>query len=379
MKIGILSLVLSTNYGGIIQAYALQTILERMGHEVIVLNKDRNMYLSAYRRYLSACKYFIFKHLRKKNVAYFNPQQVNEKRIEREKNTQQFIDKYIHTRVVKEIKKGILEDVDCIIVGSDQVWRPIYFNKLWGADIPDAYLRFVSNKKIRKYAYAASFGTDEWEYSASETIKCSHLLKDFSAVSVRESSAIQLCKQKLSREDVHLVLDPSFLLEKEDYIKLINELDPPKSPGNLMCYILDETPEKKRLINTIGLKKGLTPFYTNSKVEDFNAPQTERVQPPLENWLRGFIDAEFVITDSYHACIFSIIFNKPFVVVGNKKRGISRFYSLLDSLSLSQNIILSTEDYDGAFSYEIPIESLKKCHNLKKLSLKFLNDHFKIH
>ena len=141
-----------------------------------------------------------------------------------------------------------------------------------------------------------------------------------------------------------------------------------------MCYIIDETTQKIRLIDMIGLKNGLTPFYTNSKVEDFNAPQAERVQPPLENWLRGFIDAEFVVTDSYHACIFSIIFNKPFVVVGNKKRGISRFYSLLHSLSLSQNIILSTEDYDGAFTYEIPIESLKKCHNLKKISLKFLND-----
>ena len=373
MKIGILSLVLSTNYGGILQAYALQTILERMGHEVIVLNKDRNMYLSAYRRCLSACKYYIYKHLIKKNVTYFNPQQVNEKRIEREKNTQQFIDKYIHTRVVKEIKKGILEDVDCIIVGSDQVWRPIYFNKLWGADIPDAFLRFVSNKEIRKYAYAASFGTDEWEYSASETTICSNLIRDFNAVSVREVSAISLCKEKLNREDASLVLDPTFLLNKEDYIQLVEKGQTPHSPGDMMCYILDETKEKKTLVDHIAQEKGYTPFHTNSLADNPFAPQEKRIQPPLEQWIRGFMDAKFIITDSYHACIFSIIFKKPFIVLGNQERGLSRFYSLLDSMHLRQNLIVSPDEYNVYFPYTIPEDAYKTYLKLKEQSMAFLS------
>lgn len=372
MKIGILSLVLSTNYGGIIQAYALQTVLEQMGHQVVVVNKDRDQHISTFRYFLVYLKYLFNRYLRRKDIKFVNSNQLNRKRIERERFTQQFIDNYIHARVVKGINNQTFEDVDCIIVGSDQVWRPIYFQKLWGADIADAFLRFVNNPNIRKYAYAASFGTDKWEFTTSDTTTCAKLIKDFDAVSVREKSALLLCKEHLKRDNATLVLDPSFLLDKEDYIHLVKKKKTPHSPGDLMCYVLDETKEKKALINRISKERGYTPFYTNSQAELAEAPQEKRIQPPLEQWLRGFMDAKFVITDSYHACVFSIIFNKPFIVIGNHERGLSRFSSLLESLSLYQNLILSVDEYDSLSSYEIPEESYIRYEKLKAQSFAFL-------
>lgn len=108
----------------------------------------------------------------------------------------------------------------------------------------------------------------------------------------------------------------------------------PKSKGNLLCYILDETEEKKALIKRIADEKGLKPFNVKSQSDDINSPVSERIQPPLEQWLRGFYDAEFVVTDSFHACVFSILFNKPFIVYGNIERGLSRFTSFLEIFGL---------------------------------------------
>lgn len=71
-------------------------------------------------------------------------------------------------------------------------------------------------------------------------------------------------------------------------------------------------------------------------MEDWSAPLAERIQPPVEQWLRGFMDAELVVTDSFHACVFSILFHKPFVVVGNKERGLARVKSLLKMFGLEE-------------------------------------------
>ena len=73
----------------------------------------------------------------------------------------------------------------------------------------------------------------------------------------------------------------------------------------------------------------------------------ERIQPPMESWLKGFYDAKFVMTDSFHACVFSIIFNKPFIVYANKQRGYARFQSLLKMFGLENRLIYKIEDYDG--------------------------------
>ena len=343
MKIGILTLPLHTNYGGILQAYALQTVLERMGHEVHVIEKEkRPLSINKYKMPLTYGKR-IAKNLMGKKVPIFYEQKYNREQPIIRQYTDQFIEKYIHLIKYKEFSDIKESEYDAIVVGSDQVWRPKYFGI---NQIEQAYLRFAENWNIKRMAYAASFGTDEWEYTTKQTSICGELLKRFDAVSVREDSGVKLCKEHFGVEAKH-VLDPTMLLNKEDYIKLFEANKTPKSQGNLLCYFLDETNEKKELIKRIAEEKGLIPFNVKSKSDDINSPISERVQPPLEQWLRGFYDAEFVVTDSFHACVFSILFNKPFIVYGNRKRGLSRFESLLNIFGLKNLLIANISEYQN--------------------------------
>lgn len=126
------------------------------------------------------------------------------------------------------------------------------------------------------------------------------------------------------------------LLDVQDYVDLVKRADVPKSKGTLLCYILDETELITDLISRLADETGLIPFRGNSRVDDWSAPLAERIQPPVEQWLRGFMDAELVVTDSFHACVFSILFHKPFVVVGNKGRGLTRVKSLLKIFGLEK-------------------------------------------
>lgn len=340
MKIGILTLPLHTNYGGILQAYALQTVLERMGHEVVVLDRPfHRKGLSIKKKITYYPKRFIKRYiLFRKNVRILQEEYVERVQPIVEQNTKLFIDKYIHIRTVNNINTISDKEFDAIVVGSDQIWRPTPHHNIY-----DAYLEFALTWNIKKIAYAVSFGTDCWEYSEQETTKCNDLVKQFDGISVREESGIELCSKYLNVES-ELVLDPTLLLDKKDYMDLINNRRT-KESHFLLVYILDMTEEKQRLVDKISKEKNLIPLVVNSKVENLQAELNERIQPPVENWIQGFCDADFVITDSFHACAFSIIFNKQFLVYGNASRGLARFKSLLSIFNLSNRFITSTNDY----------------------------------
>lgn len=337
MKIGILTLPLHTNYGGILQAYALQTVLERMGHEVVVFDKILpEPSLPLWKCPFVYSKRLVNKLLGRKDNIVFLEQYVSKIKPIIQQNTNKFIKNYIHRVSFKTFAKIPNADTfNAIIVGSDQVWRPIYF----GEDhVDDAYLAFARGWNIKRIAYAASFGVDKWEYSPLQTETCKSLLHNFDAISVREESGVKLCRECLECK-AQLVLDPTMLLDKSDYVKIIKTSNVPKSKGNLLVYILDETPDKTALIKNIADKYNLKPFRVGSNTENIHALLNERIQPPVEEWLRGFYDAEFVITDSFHACVFAILFEKQFVVIGNKKRGMSRFFSLLSQFGLENRLI----------------------------------------
>lgn len=378
MKIGILSLVLHTNYGGILQSYALQTVLERMGHEVVVFDKDRSFHKTVFRQGLTFAIFLTFKYIFRKNVVYHNLCKLDRERRKREQNTQTFINKYIHRIIVKNIGEDLLGDIDAIVVGSDQVWRPKYFKSQWAIGIEQAFLQFACSSQIKRIAYAPSFGTGDWEYSEAETEKCKQLLQLFNAVSVRERSAMTLCEKKLCRSDVKLVLDPTLLLSKQDYIRLVEKSGIGKSHGNMLCYILDDSEEKQSLVRRIAKERNFTPFQTNSQIENPYASPKERIQPPVEQWIRGFMDADFILTDSFHACIFSIIFKKPFIVVGNKERGMARFESLLSMFSLEKNLVYDINEYDSSSTYDVGADACIALEKLKIESLSFLTQSLKI-
>ena len=168
------------------------------------------------------------------------------------------------------------------------------------------------------------------------------------------------------------------LLEKEEYIKLYEKTKTAKSEGTLFCYILDRGKTKDAIINHVAREKRLMPFFVNSRHEEPDAPLEERIQQPVEKWLRAFYDAEFVITDSFHACVFSIIFNKPFIVYGNKDRGLARFNSLLSIFELEERIVSTKEEALKALTAPIDWNKVNLIHEQwKEKSMSFLIENLK--
>ena len=370
MKIGILTLPLHTNYGGILQAYALQTVLERMGHEVVVMDRSPYKKLSLTQKLQYYPKRIIKKFLLWRNESVFIEEELNKAYPIVSQFTQTFIDNYIHRTEINNLASLPKNSFDAIVVGSDQVWRPMYYGK-----IENAYLEFTGGWDIKRISYAPSFGTADWEYTTEQTVNCAKLLGKFDAVSAREVSGVKLCKQQFNIDAVH-VLDPTFLLDADDYIQVVNKFGISKSKGTLLNYILDESEEKNSLIDKVAQERGLKPFRVNSKIESLNAELEDRIQPPVEQWIRGFYDAEFVVTDSFHACVFSIIFNKPFLVVGNKARGLARFESLLEIFDLKDRLVTSVDELDIEKFNDFDWQKTNSILNTKReKSINFLKIH----
>lgn len=195
----------------------------------------------------------------------------------------------------------------------------------------------------------------------------------FDAVSVREENGVKLCKQYFEVDAIH-VLDPTMLLDANDYIELFKQKQTPKSRGNLLNYVLDETDEIKNLIQKVASENKMIPFAVNNPYEnDDTKPLNQRIKPSVETWLRGFYDADFVITDSFHACVFSIIFKKQFIVVGNKERGMARFASLLKMFGLEERLV--DEKFDIKTLQPIDYDKVYNLYGqLRERSLHFLSE-----
>lgn len=260
-------------------------------------------------------------------------------------HTNRFIRKNIHHYYKKVWDTNIVSHFDAVVVGSDQVWRPIFYYR----PIEEAFLSFLGDAKIKRVAYAASFGVDHCEYTEEQRKSCSSLLKKFDAISVRESSGVQLCQEYFDTKAVQ-VLDPTLLLSADDYRALIKRGKTQPSNGNLLVYMIDRTKEKEAFVERIAQEEGLTPFWMSCEADDETLPLEQRIKMPVEQWLRSFDDAEFVLTDSFHGCVFSIIFRKQFLAIGNKERGLSRFQSLLTLFSLQDRLILSPDEYKSNLS-----------------------------
>ena len=371
MKIGILTLPLHTNYGGILQAYALQTILSRMGHEVRVLDYDNTKPLKI--PILQAPFVYskrILKNLLGKKICVFYEYVYNRNLHLIRQHTNAFIKNRISRYPIKKFSQIRKDDFDAFVVGSDQVWRPKYFESLFKSSIDNAYLSFTKGWDVLRYSYAASFGVDVWEYSDKQTRECSNYLANFNAVAVRERSAVELCADKFNISANH-VLDPTMLLSQEDYLSLI-PLNRPRYDGQIMTYLLDQTDAKMHLVNLIEKETGYKSFSTKSPSYSENI--TELIVPPVERWIQGFRDANLIITDSFHACVFSIIFKKPFLVLINSDRGATRFKSLLKLYNLEDRILRSnqilTKDY---IERPIPSSVYDIMDKFKLESMEFLN------
>lgn len=303
-KIAIITHPLQYNYGGVLQAFALSSILSKYGKVCVIRNtksiKDVVKYLLDW---LVPFHRFKHRYIKEKFVS-FNNLEDKLKRL----------------------------DIDVVVIGSDQVWRASYAieNMTFG--------QFLSNDSpIRLIAYAASFGTNQWEFNDSQTEQLQNEIRKFSCISVREQSGVDLCSRYLNAK-AQWVLDPTLLLDKKYYMKFVKT---EKVHNKCFCYLLDyENFFNRSMMNQMAKELGCEV----DKVHLVKNKLLKRILPTLtiSGWLSKIYNAKMVLTDSFHGCVFCIIFNKSFFVLENEKGGNDRIYSLLKLLRLENRIVKGT-------------------------------------
>lgn len=350
MRIGILTQHFYKNYGGILQNWALQQVLSGLGHEPLTFEHD-TCYTK--RRWLMR----VAKHIISERSLKRIPEYPYKGRIGH-KPFIDFILKHINSETVRVFTSNIEKEygIDAFIVGSDQVWRPV-FNQ---GRLYNMYLDFAS-EPVKKIAYSASFGVSRWEYNKKQTKKCRILVHRFNAVSVREDSAIALCQEHLG-VNAELVLDPTLLLDMKDYERICHNT--PKKEPYIFVYALRLNDDIIKLSDKMA--KELKTY-----VKIIQAGNKLKREDCIEDWIASFRDAAYIVTDSFHGMAFSIIFNKPFLIVKNESGGNARYYSLLKQLGLENRIVDKINCLPEIdINWEIVNEKRK---NLKESSIHFLN------
>lgn len=379
MKIGILTLVPYDNYGGILQGYALQTTLDRMGHNAYILRTKLYNYQSQGQIIKNTVKLAIKKYiLRKNNVPYINIYQYKNYIVHR---ISPFISNNIKfTRQFKsseDLYKFVNEEnFDAFVVGSDQTWRPNL-----SPDLYHMFIDFLPVEDTRKrIAYAASFGVDYNDFTSEQLNKCKPLLQLFDAVSVREKSGVRLCRD-LFGVDADNVLDPTMLLDKEDYLALIKDYTPIYPDINFMQYVFFFNHEENQILAKVSnllemkptnlmTKRFLDQVYRKNQIDD-------AVFYPVEEWIYCYSHSKFVITDSFHGTVFCLIFNVPFLVVSPEAP--TRLQSLLETYGLEDRLIMK----ENEITKELLLSKIdwniinQKCSQLKTQSILYLTKNLK--
>lgn len=341
----------SGNYGCALQALALQATVRKLGHDAVTVLTRRHYSMAGVP--LSEKSYkFINKVLPKRFV---RSRYINEGR---RAPFEEFINRNVSTHISSlppspsDLKA--LNNFGAYIVGSDQVWREEY------AEIPSNLFNYVTSTDPKLISYAASFGRDDFSLSELKVLqKYSSLASRFRAVSVREKSGVAICEKVWGQKAVH-VIDPTLLLEPEDYRAIVATSPPPNNfdgPG-VFEYVLDKTDRtaaySNQIMSLLGLDSSALVKYATDEDHDKSHQQKRAIRvPSVEEWINNIDKASFVVTDSFHGCCFAILFNKPFIALGNPERGQARFTSLLSIFGLEHRLVSSPEDLPALVKEEI--------------------------
>lgn len=363
MRIGILTLPFDANYGGVLQAWALQIILKRMGHDVEVFNLRSKNYHSWY-----MMPFVWFYRTAKKMVGLLNSSIFWEYKYAKEERHKygliyHFYNNMINSRAINSLDELANVDYDTIMVGSDQVWREEYIRYLWhSAKAENAFLYQTLHSSVKKVAYAASLGIDYWSFDKATTMRIKRALESYSGISVREKSAVELLRNNTGVECIH-VCDPTMLLSAEEYRKLLGIKK--RINSGIVSYILDSSDMSEALLSKVA-------DSSNRSICELNKSDDSGRFPSVEHWVETIANAEMVITDSFHGCIFSIIFRKPLIFMVNNRRGSARFSSLVETFGLSDHKIAVANEFNIRKSYALPCDIDERINNLKSKSLEFL-------
>lgn len=364
MKIGIITLHYALNAGAVLQAFALQTYLKSLGHEVEFIDYvPKHQY--SLRSFIAKSPYVMYnkwkdiyygeKYTRKKN---FN-------KVLKRGNTRYFSEEQLATNPPL---------YDLYITGSDQVWN--FMRKLF-----PAYLLSFAPQGSRKIAYAASMGQGNIPIELHNELR--KQLSDFEAISVRESNGVNFISQLLGKShNVIQVADPTFLLQAASYNSIMEKITPPKA--YICSYILCNIEKAHSQII-----KTLQAIHNDAALINLRNPDTcirlpnakNKIVTPYE-WLSYIKQAEFVICGSFYAVVFSLLFHKPFIVLQpsyiEKAGGNQRIYSLLNPLKLTDrcfsefnynaiNSLLSTNINWQDVDKELKLQKEKSKHFLLEI------------
>lgn len=346
-KVGVTTLSNSTNYGGILQAVALSTVLKKMNYEPTFIKHQKMMeaWISPVsyvknRVRLYGCAGFKTKL---RIAAGFMKTILQNIQVPNRMRKIESFQKFIHENLkvtdyyesLEELNKNC-SDYDFYITGSDQVWN----NAFTKNEFDTAYfLKFVNEKP--KYSYAASAGgkkSDEYVKSLVE------LTKDFKGISVREKSLEEHMK-KMGCEKVMTVLDPTLLLSKEDWIGMEKKPQRGIPEKYILVYYLEKDASRDEIIKTAAKKLGLpvVNIFPNGKKAEYESID-DYIAGPGE-FIYYFHNAEYVITNSFHATVFSLIFGKKFLATARDGQE-SRIEDLLNTVKMKERLVKSEKQWE---------------------------------
>lgn len=378
MKVGITTFHWSDNYGAVLQAYALQTFLERRGHSVEIIDYRKGAkpsrvtaalarfpvrLLHTALRLLSPLAGVLPRRLRGAIEVCYKKFLFERFRIKHLRLTPR-----LHSI---ESLRSVGANYDVLITGSDQVWNPRFLDE--GNGHFDAYFLTFADPKTHTMAYAASIGhadtstmTAEWRQQLASRMGSIH------AIGVRESSSLPLVEELCGRRDAEQVVDPTLLLPASDYAQLAGKLRP---SSTLFAYMLH------------GLEAGAVPLCREvAKLKQLSILRCNARQsmlhpghdlPGPDGWLQHIRNASFVITNSFHGTVFCLIFHVPFIsiLIDNHLGSMNaRITDLLDAVDLRHRALVLGDDLsDELISNPINWEQVdRKMQSIRQRSINFL-------
>lgn len=363
--IGIITLYYKNyNIGGLLQAYALQKILSNLNIEseqVRVWHYKRE-YITFQNKVSRKIGHIIKNPIKEAKVTINNSnlkkrrKLIQDELLIRENLMEQFMDRIPHSNEVYDIYNisESLQLYNGYIVGSDQIWNDDYITQDY---MKINMLSFVPNT-ILKMSYAASIGKHnnfkDWFINDLD------YLKKFDAISVREKTANAFLKNRKIESIV--TLDPILLLEKDEWNKFVNKEKLECKSQYVFTYFLGKDKENRIIAEKIAQRKNLSIVNFAHAInyfrdEDKYYGDYKIIEYSPDDFINYIANAKIVITDSFHAAVFSIIFNKEFWIVPRlDDSGISsmnsRLNDLLEAYGIQERYINTREDAENKNLYK---------------------------
>ena len=362
-NIGIITFHSAHNYGAMLQAYALQSKLNRAeiinyrnididnGYKVIKRYKGKNI-----KRYIkTGFANIIFYRKNKKRFKKFNEFFNNKLKLSREYKSEEEL-------------KANPPKYDIYITGSDQVWNSDIANGL-----RDSYTLNFGNKETKRISYAASIGNSNIPKELENEYKQKISRIDY--ISVREESGKTALKNIGVEKDIKVVLDPTLLLTKEEWNKEIASNMPNENEKYILAYVVEPNEEYRKIVNYLSEKTGFKVIHFEKRNKLYkNVLRNAYTDGPFE-FVNLIKNAEYVVATSFHATVFSIIYNKKFFIIPHLKTG-TRVTNLLDKLEIKDRVYHNLKDFEKInYDFETDYRKVEELLNIEReKSIKFLKE-----